>query len=412
MENVPEALRFITPYYQRSKELKNHEPVIAYYCNYYAAKLAIAKGAKDKECQLFLVTLLDNLEQEKRSLGDNEAVNDDDIGKAYIESFAVKVFLNADNEDRAGKASKKTVKTFLAASIFLELLKIFGEIDPEIEEKIKYSKWKATDIMKALKEGRTPHPGPPGWEPTNDMNEDASINESPTADDSVPKIQDFPAPPNFPPQFDQHDQQNFNSPTAPPSQSPFDETNKQEFNNLNSNPSPYQSPPQNFPSFPEFPSNLPGHVSHDGPSSQSSYDQGQTSFGRNDFNEPSDPYGNQHMNNSPHNSNPETGPNFNSGSSHYPSNDPYGYNMRPAQPDYQPQPSFQPPQQPYQQQPQQYRQEPSQDMYTKLDIDPKAISTAQKHSRFAISALEYDDVKTAVENLRKALMILEPYNRK
>lgn len=32
----------------------------------------------------------------------------------------------------------------------------------QIQEKIRYSKWKAADIAKALKEGRQPQPGPPG----------------------------------------------------------------------------------------------------------------------------------------------------------------------------------------------------------------------------------------------------------
>ncbi|KAK9695625.1 hypothetical protein K7432_012871 [Basidiobolus ranarum] len=407
MENIPEALKFINPYYQRAKELKNHEPIIAYYCNYYAAKLAIAKGALDKECQLFLVTLLDNLEQEKKSLANNEIVNDDEKGKAYIEDFAVRVFLNADNEDRAGKASKKTVKTFLAASIFLELLKIFGEVDPEIEEKVKYSKWKATDIMKALKEGRTPHPGPPGWEPSNEMN-DENVNSSEFQNvDDVPKIQDFPAPPSFSPQFDPNEtnQQKFSPPLNPPNNSNFDEVNGENFNRMNSQPSPHQSPPQNFPSFAEFPSNPSDNLGSNGYSSHPSYDQSHTHFGRNDYND-SQHYPTQNMNDSPYNPNFAPGTNFNTGMPQHPPNDPYGYNS-------QPQRSFQPPPPPqaYQQQ-QQYHNEPSQDEYAKLDTDPQAISMAQKHSRFAISALEYDDVKTAVENLRKALAILEPYNRK
>ncbi|KAG5462995.1 MAG: Vta1 like-domain-containing protein [Olpidium bornovanus] len=43
-------------------------------------------------------------------------------------------------------------------------------------------------------------------------------------------------------------------------------------------------------------------------------------------------------------------------------------------------------------------------------LDHPVIAVASKHARFVISALQYDDVKTAVENLRKALELLEPYN--
>lgn len=39
-------------------------------------------------------------------LVDNEAVTNEVAGAAYVENFALKVFLGADNEDRAGKASK------------------------------------------------------------------------------------------------------------------------------------------------------------------------------------------------------------------------------------------------------------------------------------------------------------------
>ena len=80
---------------------------------------------------------------------------------------------------------RKTAKTFLAASIFLELLKTFGELDPEVEAKIKYSKWKAADIMKALREGRVPSAGPPGEEDQDSLN-----------DVVPPSISEFPSPPS------------------------------------------------------------------------------------------------------------------------------------------------------------------------------------------------------------------------
>jgi vacuolar protein sorting-associated protein VTA1 len=61
--------------------------------------------------------------------------------------------------------TRKTAKTFLAASIFLEVLKVFGDAVGEgVEEKIRYAKWKAADYMKAFREGRAPVPGPPGGE--------------------------------------------------------------------------------------------------------------------------------------------------------------------------------------------------------------------------------------------------------
>ncbi|KAI7899147.1 Vta1 like-domain-containing protein [Cokeromyces recurvatus] len=122
--NIPTELKYIAPYIQRSQELTTVDPIVSYYAQYYAAKLAIARGPRTKETNLFLS--LFSLETQKATI--------------------------ADNEDRAGKATKNTAKTFVAASVFLEILKTFGDIDPEVDAKIKYAKWKATDIMKALRE--------------------------------------------------------------------------------------------------------------------------------------------------------------------------------------------------------------------------------------------------------------------
>lgn len=44
-------------------------------------------------------------------------------------------------------------KEHYAASIFFELLSQFGELQPNIEQRLRYAVRKATDIRKALKEG-------------------------------------------------------------------------------------------------------------------------------------------------------------------------------------------------------------------------------------------------------------------
>ncbi|KAF3771488.1 Protein-like OF MAMMALIAN LYST-INTERACTING PROTEIN 5 [Nymphaea thermarum] len=79
----------------------------------------------------------------------------------HVEGFALNVFGKADKQDRAGRADLNTAKTFYAASLFFEILGQFGDLQPDIEQKMKYAAWKAADIRKALKEGRKPEPGPP-----------------------------------------------------------------------------------------------------------------------------------------------------------------------------------------------------------------------------------------------------------
>ncbi len=58
-----EDFKNIQPFLQRAEELKTREPIIAYYCQFYAAKLAIESPVKTKESQGFLLELLDKLEK-------------------------------------------------------------------------------------------------------------------------------------------------------------------------------------------------------------------------------------------------------------------------------------------------------------------------------------------------------------
>ncbi|KAH8924446.1 DUF605-domain-containing protein [Atractiella rhizophila] len=163
--NAPAELRAITPFLQRASELKQREPAISYWCSYHAVQVAMALKPTEVESRKFLMSLMDGLEEMKTQAGDDPLFGDDAIAAAYIRSFALKIFLTADNEDRSGKASRGTAKSFLAAANFFELLAIFNQTSSDDADKIKYSKWKASDISKALREGRVPAPGPPGWQP-------------------------------------------------------------------------------------------------------------------------------------------------------------------------------------------------------------------------------------------------------
>lgn len=69
----------------------------------------------------------------------------------------MRIFLAADNEDREGRANAKTVRLFQVASQFMEVMRIFsGAADgaglPEIEERLKYARWRAIEISKTLGE--------------------------------------------------------------------------------------------------------------------------------------------------------------------------------------------------------------------------------------------------------------------
>lgn len=80
-------------------------------------------------------------------------------------------------------------------------------MDSETEAKIKYSKWKAADIMKALREGRVPTPGPPGGIEQEDEDvemkqeqqqpdEQEQEQQQPHSMPPPPSISEFPSPPS------------------------------------------------------------------------------------------------------------------------------------------------------------------------------------------------------------------------
>ena len=56
--------------------------------------------------------------------------------------------------------------------------------------------------------------------------------------------------------------------------------------------------------------------------------------------------------------------------------------------------------------------ESTEDVNRVFDLDHKSISDAQKFARFAISALQYDDIETAVQNLQKSIELLNPFLNK
>eukprot|EP00934_Nitzschia_sp_Nitz4_P000315 Nitzschia sp. Nitz4//scaffold21_size171442//30045//31082//NITZ4_002147-RA/size171442-processed-gene-0.42-mRNA-1//-1//CDS//3329542369//315//frame0 len=162
---IPAELKSITPYVRRAEELDKDKTnaesrLVAYYCRQYAVQsgIVLASSPTGKAC---LGDLLSSLETEKTTM----AAFSRDEAKFLCKEFAEKIFDKADAIDRAGEANKATAKTFYAAASFLEILNQFYSPDEvsdellEVKEKTKYAKWKATDILKAINEGRQPTAG-------------------------------------------------------------------------------------------------------------------------------------------------------------------------------------------------------------------------------------------------------------
>lgn len=169
--SAPPQLRAVQHYLRTAQEHEKRDPVVAYYCRLYAMQTGMKLDSKTPECRKFLVKLMDQLETMKKELSDNDSITQEVVGNAHIENYALKMFLYADNEDRAGRFHKNMIKSFYSASLLLDVLSVFGELSDENIQHRKYARWKATYIHNCLKNGETPQAGPIG------MDEDGEADE-------------------------------------------------------------------------------------------------------------------------------------------------------------------------------------------------------------------------------------------
>ncbi|MCJ1283768.1 hypothetical protein MMC26_003099 [Xylographa opegraphella] len=99
----------------------------------------------------------------------DDAIVDDVAGQAYVEQFGLETFQRGHNAMSQNKVTKQTADTFHAAATFLELDHIWGPLDPDIAAKIKYAKFHALRIAKAFKAGEDPNLSNPAPEsPSNE----------------------------------------------------------------------------------------------------------------------------------------------------------------------------------------------------------------------------------------------------
>ncbi|CAD0085968.1 unnamed protein product [Aureobasidium mustum] len=168
--SLPAKLKIkdITPFAVRAAQLEKHKPIVSYWCNYYIIDQILSKGlhSADDECMQYTTALMDKLEQTKIDQAGNDAIVDDIAAKAYIEQFALDTFQRADDAIHDNKASRQTIDTFQAAVTFFDLLSmsIWAPIDPDITAKSKYAKFHAVRIAKAIKAGEDPNDSNPARE--------------------------------------------------------------------------------------------------------------------------------------------------------------------------------------------------------------------------------------------------------
>ncbi|KAI1415028.1 DUF605-domain-containing protein [Hypoxylon sp. FL1857] len=428
--NIPAKLKQagITPFIVRATQLETAKPVIAYWCYYWAVNQILSKGlhSADEECHHFTTNLMEKLELTKEAQSGNDAIHDDVAGQAYVEQFAQETFERALRPLKANKVTQQTASTFEAAATFFQLVNIWGQPDAETQEKIKYAKWNAARILKAIKEGKDPNESNPKQEevkqeqaaPALDPNDPevqmigaaqpkpASIEEVPDEDaklhpTTASSYQTFPAPVSEP-----------TSPPAPSASAP------EQVSPIVPPGPPTQEPGSYFPSAPSVPDTL------DLPSTTSMPPPGQTSY---------DPMGPPPVIPSPPGAHDPSLPPSTPFSPPNVSSTPQDF-YRPT-----PTPPVAPPQQKHIPSPQaptasqNYYTQPSQPVIPQRTVAPApapavpaqhyggssapsnsnsyntddmAMVQAQKHAKWAISALNFEDVPTAVRELEAALAVL------
>lgn len=99
--------------------------------------------------------------QTKTEYANEDAIIDDTAAQAYVEQFAQETLDRAERVIKANKVTLQTASTFDAALTFLNLVNIWGPPDAETQQKIKYAKWNAARITKAIKEGSDPNESNP-----------------------------------------------------------------------------------------------------------------------------------------------------------------------------------------------------------------------------------------------------------
>lgn len=150
--------------------------------DYWAVNQILSKNLHnaDEQCLKYTTELMDKLEQTKTQYADEDAVTDDIVGQAYVEQFGAEVFQRAENAVHADQATRQTADTYQAAATFLEVNNIWGPLSAEIASQIKYAKYHAVRILKALKAGEDPNASNPK-EPVPDELEDLKMEDAPAA---------------------------------------------------------------------------------------------------------------------------------------------------------------------------------------------------------------------------------------
>lgn len=128
--------------------------LMSYYCFKFALDKTFDynKDKNDATINGFIMsTLLPAVETKKREIG----VLNPEGDKQICTSFTLEIYKQAAEMDENQATTKATAKLFNTAAGLLEALGVFGEISRDLAEKKKWANYRAVNILKADREGRS-----------------------------------------------------------------------------------------------------------------------------------------------------------------------------------------------------------------------------------------------------------------
>ncbi|KAJ4288179.1 hypothetical protein N0V90_012196 [Kalmusia sp. IMI 367209] len=169
-DNIPAKLKpsQIGPFAKRAVQLERFKPIVTYWLRFFIIQKIIDAGLQsaDPACTAYTSDLMDKLEQTKAANPHEDALLDDMAAYAYCEQFALQTFAKGEKDMTANNVTKNTADTLAAASTFLEMLEIWKkDPEPEIRSKQTFAKFHAVRILKAIQKGEDPNLTNPVHEP-------------------------------------------------------------------------------------------------------------------------------------------------------------------------------------------------------------------------------------------------------
>ncbi|GMM45611.1 Vta1 protein [Pichia kluyveri] len=163
--DIPVSLKpLVGSYIQRAQELSNVQPLISYFCYLYAAQLIMESQLHltDSNATIYIEVLLNTIEDERTEFQEKmpqfmDVLSDKEKSFKLILGFSLNIFKNAVNAVETHTVTKETAVSFKAFLTFIEVVKLWPDFyateSNEIHKHIKYAKFHATRILKALKNG-------------------------------------------------------------------------------------------------------------------------------------------------------------------------------------------------------------------------------------------------------------------